>query len=92
MKTPKVGDVVQVYQDPTCQDSNHPIPVSYNNESFGLAYPVRNGQPLNGFPQGHLIHRDTEGVCRIVAEVGHGPAQVATKEYRDGWDRTFSVN
>lgn len=90
MKIPKVGDIVHV--DGGCSDPTHPAHVTYNNESFGIAYPIKNGQPLNALPHGHLIHRDTDGVCRIIAEVGHGPAQVATKEYRDGWDRIFQKN
>jgi hypothetical protein len=54
----------------------------------GDVVPLKDGQPIS--PGGHLVMPDENGELRVVDLGRHsGPAQVATKQYRDGWARTF---
>ena len=54
---------------------------------LGSVHPLKDGQPLT--PGAELVMMHEDGRLRVT-ELGHqGPAQVATKPYRDGWERTF---
>lgn len=53
----------------------------------GDVVPLKEGQPI--LPGGYLVMPDDRGDLRVVDLGRSGPAQVATKQYRDGWARTF---
>lgn len=53
------------------------------------ARPVKEGQPI---PDGSIVigPPEADGRRPVIATIGHaGPAQVASDEYRDGWERIF---
>jgi hypothetical protein len=93
-ETPKHPDTGTVYiPEDVCMDKSHahgsfPIAVVNGDGSlqFGEGHGMRDGEPLNG---AMMATRGPDGLFHTV-DLGTGPAQVATKAYRDGWDRTFN--
>jgi hypothetical protein len=88
-KHPDAGRVILA---PGHEDCKHPMPALVVSDDgttteCGELTPLRYGQPIT--PGGYLVMPDESGDLRIVDIGRSGPAQVATKEYRDGWARTF---
>jgi len=56
---------------------------------IGRVMQVRDGQPIP--PDTEMTMADSIGDGRYAIRDSYkiGPAQVATKQYRDGWDRVF---
>jgi hypothetical protein len=60
--------------------------------SLGEMHPLEHGKPI---PEDANLIRNDNGVLRVGPSIremkaaGNGPAQVATQEYRDSWERTF---
>lgn len=54
---------------------------------FGTMRPVPDGSPA--LPGEILCQRGEDGRVRPVYRMKVGPAQVATEQYRGGWDRVF---
>lgn len=57
----------------------------------GVGEHVKPGSPVRDREGYGLWYRHKDGtVERVRLAVGHGPRQVATKAYRDGWDAVWS--
>ena len=60
--------------------------------AIGEMHPLEHGKSI---PEDANLIRYEDGAFRVGPSIrelkagGNGPAQVATKEYRDSWDRTF---
>lgn len=56
---------------------------------FGTVLDIPEGKPIP--PGAEYVHAESLGDGRYAVResITIGPAQVATKQYRDGWDRTF---
>ena len=52
--------------------------------------PVRDGRPLAPGEELATTRARGDGTYEVVASYRHGPAQVATAGYRNGWEKTFN--
>jgi len=72
----KHPDAGRVFLMPGHEDCRHPVPAIVVNDDGSMN--CGDMVPLK------------EGQPLLPGDLGHtGPAQVATKPYREGWDRTF---
>jgi|SRR5580692_881816 len=53
--------------------------------------PAVEGRPLNPGEELATLRSRGDGTHEVVASYRHGPVQVATSGYRDGWERTFNA-
>jgi hypothetical protein len=51
----------------------------------------QDGRPMSPGEEHVTTRPRGDGTFEIVASYVHGPAQVATADYRDGWERTFNA-
>lgn len=65
----------------------HVVRIENGVQSEGVIGPIKDGQPI---PPGVEV-LDLDG-CHATSIYKAGPVQVATKEYRDGWERCFNSN
>jgi hypothetical protein len=62
-----------------------------HSQSLEVGRPARDGQPLQPGEEYVSTKRRDDGSFEVVESFTRGPAQVATKSYRDGWERTFTA-
>ena len=63
-----------------------------HSETVTTIVPIKDGTPIPPGAEFVTTHRRSDGSMEITSSYRHGgPAQVATKSYRDGWERTFTA-
>ena len=69
----------------------HVVRVDEAGIRTSTVYPLKDGRALPAHGQICDIEERSEGVYDVEVrhDLGSGPSQVATDDYRDGWDRTF---
>lgn len=98
-RKPEVGDLLFV--GPEAQPRLHPCVTKTpdNQHHAGYVRPIRSGESILGDT---VLTEPTEtpGCFKVIDKInphgetkaaGNGPAQVATEDYRDGWDRIFGA-